>query len=165
MKRIVGLGILVILVITSLVIVFKYVYVPKGQEFDLKFINLERTGIKGTPDTQKAEFRWLGLYTRTSFTRSNEAVEYTFDVVNDGTINAKLKYDPIYLKFDKYFKKHISYKITYKDGSEVKKGDMINAGETKTFIVTITYKNPAELSTLDSQFYESRVLLLYLQDR
>ena len=65
---------------------------------------------------------------------------------------------------DMYFKKHITYTITTLDNQPLKKGDVIKSGETKTYKVTIRYSSP-DAETLDSQFYESDIYLMYLQER
>ena len=165
MKRLILLIIAIILVIFSIFLAFKYIYVPKGQEFDIKYANLQRTGKSGGINEEKVELTEHGLATRTSFEKTGDSVDYTFDVINDGTINAKLVFDPIKLKADMYFKGHIKYSINYLDGSELKKGDELNVGETKTFKVHIEYSNTADFASIDSQFYESNIYLPYLQNR
>ena len=165
MKRLILLIIGVILIISGIVLWYKFIYVPKGQEFDIKYAHLQRFNIDGKIDEQKVELTEHGLITRTSFSKTGDYIEYSFDVINDGTINAKLGWDPIKLKSDMYFKGHIIYTITYEDGTEVKKGDELNSGETKTIKVHIEYKNKADIATIDSQFYESDIYLLYLQNR
>ena len=165
MKRLILLILGIIIIILGIYLAFKYIYVPKGQEFDIKYTHLERFNISGSIEEQKAELTDHGLVTRTSFSKTGDYLDYSFDVINDGTINAKLGWDPIKLKSDMYFKGHITYTITYQDGTEVKKGDELNVGETKTFKVHIEYKNKADLATIDSQFYESDIYLLYLQNR
>lgn len=165
MKRLIILIILGLIVIYALIFAFKYIYVPKGQEFDIKYTNLQKTGKVGGASEEVAELTEHGFKTRSNFQKSGDALEYTFDVVNDGTINAKLKMNPIYLKADMYLKKHIKYQITYANGDEVKSGDELNAGETKTLKVKFVYENDADLATVDSQFYETDVYLMYLQNR
>lgn len=165
MKKIILLVVGVILLILALIFAYKYIYVPKGEEFDLKYTNLQRTEKSNTTEEEKVELTKHGLSTRTSFQKKGDSVDYTFDVVNDGTIDAMLKANPIKLKMDMYFKNHIHYSITYGDGSEIKKGDILKSGETKTFKVRIMYENNADLATIDSQFYESEIYLLYLQNR
>ena len=165
MKRLILLIIGVLLIIAGIVVWFKYVYVPKGQEFDIKYTNLQRANTHGGVEEQKVELTKHGLATRTSFLKTGDSVDYKFDVVNDGTINAKLVWDPIKLKSDMYFKGHILYSIQYDDGTDVKKGDELISGETKTMQVHIEYRNKADLATIDSQFYESDIYLMYLQNR
>ena len=165
MKRLILLIIAVILIVLGIVFWYKYIFVPKGQEFDIKYTNLSRSYVNGGVEEQKVDLTEHGLATRTSFQKTGDSVDYTFDVINDGTIKAKLAWDPIKLKSDMYFKGHIIYTIQYIDGKDIKKGDELNPGETKTLKVHIEYKNKADLATIDSQFYESDIYLLYLQNR
>ena len=161
-KKIIGIGILVCILIFGISFYFTFVYVPSGEEFDIKYLNLEKISSKGTPQEEKVEFRERGLYTRTNFTKNNEELTYKFDVLNDGTLDAILKYKPIYLRRDMYTKKHISYHITYLDDSEINAGDEIKVGETKTFKVHIKYTN-SDTVTQNSQFFESLVWLVYVR--
>ncbi len=165
MKKIIGLAILIVVVVLVLVCLFLYVYVPKGQEWDIKYTNLQRINAEGNVRAEKAELTKHGLMTRTNFSTNGDSIEYTFDIINDGTIDAKLKFNPFNLKFDYYFKKHIKYSAKYLDGTDIKKGDIIKAGETKTIKVTIIYDNESGLASIDSQFYESELYLMFLQKR
>ena len=159
------LGIIGAILIFIAVWVFLYVYVPNGQEWDLKYNNLKIENIEGRTKSEKAEFTNNGLFTRCNFSSYGDSITYTFDIINDGTIDAKLKLDPIQLKLDYYLKGHIKYILLYSDGSEVKKGDIIKAGESKSFRVNITYNQGDTGATMDSQFYESNLYLMFLQKR
>lgn len=165
MKRMIIL--IVILVIVGIIGWFwlTYINVPKGQEFDVKFVNLRQSGLNGDTSAEKADLKDNCFQTRTSFVKKGDSVEYLFDVINDGTLNAKLFFDPLYFKADMYFKKHIAYSIKYSDGQDIKKGDELKPGDTKTVRVRISYENNADIATIDSQFYESKACLLYLQNR
>ena len=164
-KKIIALSILSVILVFAAVWIFKYVYVPSGQTFNIIYTNLIKKDVKGNAVDELAELTNNGFKTRTVFTKAKDGVEYLFDVVNDGTIDAKLKFAPIYLKLDQYTKKHIEYKITYADGKEIKKGDELKSGETKTIKVSITYLHNADFATQNSQFYESNTYLMYLQNR
>ena len=111
---------------------------------------------------EKAEIRSYGLYTRTNFNVSGDKLYYTFKVTNDGTLDAKLKYDPIYVKTDMYFKKHIKYRISYLDDEQIKAGDELKSGESKTIKVSIEYTS-TDTPTQNSQFYESLAWLVYVR--
>ena len=161
-RKILGIGVLVVLVLSVVWWYFTFKYVPSGQEFDIKFMNLELLNSTGKPDEEKYEFRTFGLYTRTFFNVDGEELIYKFDVMNDGTLDAILKYDPVFLRTDMYFKKHIKYNITYLDDSIVRAGDEIKPGETKSFKVKIHY-NTTDAVTQNSQFYESYVGLIYVR--
>ena len=164
-KKLISIGILVVVAIYGVTYYYKYVYVPKGQEWDLKYTNLEITGTVGNIQEEKKEFTGHGLYTRTKFLKAGDAIEYSFDIINDGTITAELKRDPIYLKLDQYTKKHIEYYILYSNGDKIKKGDTIKPGETKSFKVRLLYKSSPEFESIDSDFYESNTYLMYVQKR
>ena len=161
-KKILGISFIVVLVGTLIWYYMTFMYVPNGEEFDIKFLNIDTLKVEGSPKQEKVEFTKHGLYTRTRFTRDGEELYYKFDVMNDGTLDAALKYDPIYTKSDMYFKKHISYKITYLDDSEVKAGDILKTGETKTFKVVIKYSK-SDSPTQNSEFYESSSWLIYVR--
>lgn len=165
MKRIIGIVITLALLIYAGVYTYKYIYVPKGETFRLVYTNLRKSPAVGKAEEEKVELTKNGLFTRTSFTYNDDAVEYLFSVINDGTIPAKLSRDPLYLTMDYYTKKHISYTALYEDGSEIKAGDTIKPGETKIIRVKIIYLHPADIATQNSQFYESRLVLLFKQDR
>lgn len=160
-KKILGIGFIVLVVGISVWYYSNFVYVPKGQTFDIKFLNLERIKKEGNPNEEKIEFTKHGLYTRINFFQKKEQLVYKFDALNDGTLDAKLKYNPIFTKTDMYFKKHINYRISYLDGEEVKAGDVLKAGESTTFKVTIDY-TVSDSPTQNSQFYESSVWLIYV---
>lgn len=165
MKRLIILIVFIVLLIGIGVFWFIFIRVPKGEEFDIKFTNLQKIAVNGGTTEEKIELKDNCFSTRTSFVKKGDSVEYTFDAINDGTINAKLFLDPIYLKADMYFKKHIAYSITYQNGDKVQKGDELKVGETKVFKVRLSYENNADIATVDSQFFESKVCLLYLQNR
>ena len=75
-----------------------------------------------------------------TFSQPNEYYEFYIDVVNKGTIDAQV---------DSFFKttltaeqtKFIDYKITYKDETEIKKNDILSAGEKETLKVLVYIKD------------------------
>jgi len=162
MKKYIGIAISVIIVIYIGIFYYNNFYVPDGEEFDIKYTNLRVMESVGDPTEEKHELTDHGLYTRTNFIKNGDKVEYMFDVINDGTLDAILKYDPIQLSTDYYFKKHITYKMIYTDGTPVRKDDELNSGETKTIIVTIEY-SVADFASRDSQFYESNSYLWFVR--
>ena len=159
-KKIITFSIIGLIVIYALVFYFVNFFVPGGQELDVKVVNLIKKDAKGSAIDELSELTDHGIKTRTKFEKNKDGVEYVFDVVNDGTLDAKLKFGPIYLKTDQYFKNHVDYKLTYLDDTPVRKGDVINSGETQTMKVSITYNKP-EFASQNAEFYESHTYLLY----
>lgn len=165
MKKIIFGVIFLIILIYVGVFYFKYIYVPKGETFRLIYSSFKESDSIGDIKDEKSELKENGLYTRATFTKPGDIIEYQFTIANDGTLDAKLLRDPIHLKLDYYTKKHIKYEITDKDRKPIEKGDTIKVGETKLIYVRISYLKNSDFATKDSYFYESRVLLPYVQDR
>ena len=87
-----------------------------------------------------------------TFIRPGDAFTIRLDIVNNGTLDAKLetfKISNIVCTYnngssaDDYCDKHISYSIKYKDGSSIKKDDVLEAGETKTVVFKMSYADNA----------------------
>lgn len=87
-----------------------------------------------------------------TFIRPGDAFTIRLDVVNNGTLDAKLetfKISNIVCTYnngssaDNYCDKYISYSIKYKDGSSIKKDDVLEAGETKTVVFKMSYADNA----------------------
>lgn len=87
-----------------------------------------------------------------TFIRPGDAFTIRLDVVNNGTLDAKLetfKISNIVCTYnngssaDDYCDKYISYSIKYKDGSSIKKDDVLEAGETKTVVFKMSYADNA----------------------
>ena len=67
---------------------------------------------------------------------------YGFDVnvANHGNVDAKI-YNIIEKTISERQMKYLNYIVSYKDGTEIKVGDSLNAGETKTITVFIKFKD------------------------
>lgn len=87
-----------------------------------------------------------------TFIRPGDAFTIRLDIVNNGTLDAKLetfKISNIVCTYnngssaDDYCDKHISYSIKYKDGSSIKKDDVLEAGDTKTVVFKMSYADNA----------------------
>ena len=87
-----------------------------------------------------------------TFIRPGDAFTIKLDIVNNGTLDAKLetfKISNIVCTYnngssaDDYCDKYISYSIKYKDGSSIKKDDVLEAGETKTVVFKMSYADNA----------------------
>ena len=68
-----------------------------------------------------------------------EFYEFTVDVVNDGTINAKIGGIEILPQLTNEQKKYFEYKVIYSDGIEIKLNDALNAGDTETLLIRFKY--------------------------
>ena len=92
-----------------------------------------------------------------TFTAPGDSVVCTFDVVNDGTINAKVGTvtipDAANLTYtgsgaaktndETLVKGNMEYTVTYADGSAIQVNDTLDKGVTKNLKLTLTYKATA----------------------
>ncbi len=112
-------------------------------KWGIKFENLsepEKTGDATTTGTAKieesksAEINGIDV----SLSTPGDKVVYTVDLVNEGTINAKIdKIEKTELTSEQ--QKYLTFKVTDKDGKEVSEGDILSAGETKKLTITIEF--------------------------
>lgn len=67
--------------------------------------------------------------------------EFTFDVVNDGTIDAKLNTKPSIPSIPENLQSYVTYKVTYSDdGSALNANDTLAHGATKKVKVRLEFK-------------------------
>ena len=66
--------------------------------------------------------------------------EFTLDVVNDGTLDAKIGNINITPILTEEQKEYFSYTVTYVDGIEIAYGDALNVGATETILIRVEYK-------------------------
>lgn len=127
----------------------------KASSWKIKFANLKPISTTGTAKeiqapTLSTNDTHLGDY-EVSFTTPGDSISYTFDVVNDGTFNAKISSivmgSPICTgtgetaETDKVnICKNLSYSLTYTDtGAAVAEDDTLAAKETKSLTLKLTY--------------------------
>lgn len=165
MKKIIGLVIGGIVLIIITVCYFKYVYVPKNMTYRIKYENL-RKEIKGNSLNEVVgELTNHGLHTRLGFQIVKESITYTFDIVNDGSIDAKLLFDPIIIGKDNIFKKYVSRYLTYENGEDIKKGDTLKVGERVTVQYKIIYAEKELDTSPNGNHFEVSLYFPYVQDR
>ncbi len=82
--------------------------------------------------------------------------EFTADIVNSGSHDAKI-YEIINNGLTTAQKKYLNYQVTYKDGTEIKINDTLNAGSKKTVRFRIKFRQDLEASDLPD---EAQVLSL-----
>ena len=98
------------------------------------------------------------IYFECDLKRPGDTFEFTVDMVNDS--NKKAKVDEKYITelTDKQ-QRYLKYTVTYADGTEIKKDDILNSNETRTlkvkveFLFDITEEDlPTEKENLDLSF-------------
>lgn len=129
---------------------FTGVYRETSWKVDFDNISLDREGSIYVEDISASNTSIKDF--DITFIRPGDAFTIRLDVVNNGTLDAKLetfKISNIVCTYnngtsaDDYCDKHISYSIKYKDGSSIKKDDVLEAGETKTVVFKMSYAENA----------------------
>ena len=129
---------------------FTGVYRETSWKVDFDNISLDREGSIYVEDISASNTSIKDF--DITFIRPGDAFTIRLDIVNNGTLDAKLetfKISNIVCTYnngssaDDYCDKHISYSIKYKDGSGIKKDDVLKAGETKTVIFKMSYADNA----------------------
>ncbi len=132
-------------------------------KWGIKFENLSEpvkvgtvttTGTAKIEETKSAEINGINV----SLSTPGDKVVYTVDLVNEGTINAKI--DKIEkTKLTSGQQKYLTFKVTDKNGKEVSKGDILSAGETRNLTITIEFIKdltkedlPASTSTISLSY-------------
>lgn len=112
-------------------------------KWGIKFQNLSEpvsvgkattTGTAKIEETKSAEINGINV----NLSIPGDKIVYTVDLVNKGTINAKIdNIEKTQLTSEQ--QKYLTFKVTDKDYNEVSKGDILSSGETKKLIITIEF--------------------------
>ena len=112
-------------------------------KWGIKFENLSsptKVGSATTTGTAKIEETKVAEITgmNVSLSTPGDKVTYTVDLVNEGTINAKIdNIEKTVLTSEQ--QKYLTFKVTDRDGKEVSEGDILSKGETRNLIITIEF--------------------------
>ncbi len=134
-----------------------------ASKWGIKFENLSEpvkvgtattTGTAKIEETKSAEINGINV----SLSTPGDKVVYTVDLVNKGTINAKIdNIEKTVLTQEQ--QRYLTFKVTDKDGIEVSEGDILSAGETRSLTITIEFIKdltkedlPASTSTISLSY-------------
>ena len=92
------------------------------------------TGTAKIEESKSAEITGINV----SLSTPGDKVTYTVDLVNEGTINAKIdNIEKTQLTSEQ--QRYLTFKVADKSGNEVSKGDILSAGETRSLTITIEF--------------------------
>ena len=92
------------------------------------------TGTAKIEETKAAEITDMNV----SLSIPGDKIVYTVDLVNKGTINAKIdKIEKTVLTQEQ--QRYLTFKVTDPNGYEIKQGDILEKGETKKITITIEF--------------------------
>lgn len=161
----------------------------KGAKWSVKFANLSTSNKVGGATVEKETgtetektAKIVGDTTielpKITLTKPGDTVSYTFDVVNDGTIDAKITGIPTYEKTitatasdasvnaadKKLVEDNLIFTLTYENGTEVALNDeLLNGGNSKKMKITIGYGDTTSIPTNDVEISNLKVTLTYGQ--
>ena len=92
------------------------------------------TGTAKIEETKAAEITGMNV----GLSIPGDKVTYTVDLVNKGTINAKIdNIEKTVLTSEQ--QRYLTFKVTDQNGKEIKQGDILEKGETKKITITIEF--------------------------
>ena len=100
----------------------------------VKVGNASVVGTSKIEETKSAEITGINV----SLSTPGDKVTYTVDLVNEGTINAKIdNIEKTVLTSEQ--QRYLTFKVTDRDGKEVSEGDILSKGETRNLTITIEF--------------------------
>ncbi len=91
--------------------------------------------------------------------------EFTVDVVNEGTLDAKLDGIEILPVLTQAQQNYFKYTVTYSDGIDIINNDSLDAGETETLLIRFEYLTQTDTSLYptDDTNFDFSVSMTYIQ--
>ena len=100
----------------------------------VKVGNASVVGTSKIEETKSAEITGINV----GLSTPGDKVTYTVDLVNEGTINAKIdNIEKTVLTSEQ--QKYLTFKVTDRDGREVSERDILSKGETRNLTITIEF--------------------------
>lgn len=117
---------------------------PSGEKCTINPSNPESlTPDDGTGDNAKGAIIWMDgntVYFKHVLSKPGDSFTFTTKFSNNGTIDAKV--DTVTKsELNATAQRFMTYDVTYADGSTIKAGDLLKAGQTATFKVVVSYKS------------------------
>ncbi len=133
----------------------------KGSIWSIYFTNASSPTTVGSAVASNGSIQSTSFSFDVDLYEPNDSVTYTVDVKNGGTIDAVLKSISFEGK-DTASNNNITCSVTYLDGTELKSGDLLNIGKSKTIKILVKYDDIDSISSSDLNL-KFTVTLLYEQ--
>ncbi len=133
-----GLIILTIIFIFSLLTI-NFIHTIRHQSFDPSYMwNINFSNLKVTNGSKDGNISLNkdSVFLQLEFDKETEFYEFTLDVSNDGTLDAKVSDINLVVKNDQNV---LDYSLTYLDDKNIELNDLLKSGEVKTIKVRIYY--------------------------
>lgn len=138
-----GLFIITLIIIASLLSI-KFLYKINNEKVDTEYlwnINFTNLQIKEGSKNGNIKLKDNQLTLDVKLDKEQQFYEFSIDIENKGEFKAKL--DNLILDVDNP-KNILTYKLAYKDGTTIKKGDIINPKTTQSIIIRVEYPKQKE---------------------
>lgn len=136
----------------------------KGKDWLIKFDNLSTPTLTGAAKViGEPIITNSNITLDVSFERANDSVVYTFDVLNSGSIDAKLSTEPIVTGIPTNELENVTYTITYNDGSKININDELNAGQRRKIKISILFTGKSLSEDIEGRELDISTTLLYVQ--
>lgn len=113
--------------------------IANNAKWDIHLDNVQVTPGSASP-TQAATIAGNTVSFGVDLNTPGDFYEFTVDVTNGGTIDAKLGSTPELPTLTAEQQKYVTYTITYDDGSALEADNPLNHGDTKTVKVRLEFK-------------------------
>ncbi len=150
-----GLMIIVVIIIFGLLSI-KFIYHIRHEQLDTTYMwNINYSNLKVTEGSKDGQISLNDneIALEVELNNENEFYEFTFDITNDGVLDAKI--DELKLDIDND-KDILKYSLTYDNDLQISKDDILAAKDKRTVKVKIYY--PLQ----SSKIYEALKLKLSL---
>ena len=138
-------GIIILTIIfIAILLSIKFIYHIKEEKMDTSYMwDIKISNIITTPGSKEGNLNIENntLNLEVLFENETEFYEFSFDIENNGTLDAKLDNYNIIIDNPKNI---LNYSIKYSDNTEIKKNDLLNSKSKKTIIVRIDYPKQNE---------------------
>lgn len=127
------------------------VIVPDDINWDIRFENIvvSNDSVTAIEDAYILETKTEVVYS-INLKNPGEFYEFTVDVVNRGSVDAKL-YEIIDNGLTNEEIRYLDYDVKYEDGTSIKIGDSLASGQKEKIKVTVKFKYDLEASDLPNQ--------------
>lgn len=142
--------------------------IKEEASWKIGFTNVSAPVLTGSAKSYRSEIMTDGttIIVHAALTEPGDSVTYTFDVSNQGNIDAKIlsyslgNLNSTSADINNY---NIEGKLTYSDGTAVSQNDKLGKGETKGLKLYFEYKGEEAL-TEDDVYFSINVKINYVQD-
>ena len=135
--------------------------------WNIHFANIQTTQGSVTPVQAPTISNDTNIAFSVKLAEPTNFYEFTADIVNEGTIDAKINSFTILPVLTEAQKKYFNYTVTYSDGTEIKVNDALNANTTEKIKVRFEYLEQTDTSLYptEDQEFSLQVGIDYVQGK